>query len=100
MVAEHGSAAPPVSGFDGLGMHLGNLPRLSRAQSRSISPESFSDGKGKAGMASAFNCYWEMPFRKRCRITLGNIGDTPMTVYYQITYVETDARSASSTTCE
>ena len=26
---------------------------------------------------SAFNCYWEMPFRKRCRITMTNIGDEP-----------------------
>ena len=24
---------------------------------------------------SAFNCYWAMPFRKRCRITLENIAD-------------------------
>ena len=23
--------------------------------------------------ARAFNCYWEMPFRKRCRITLTNL---------------------------
>ena len=24
---------------------------------------------------SAFNCYWEMPFRKGCRITVENLGD-------------------------
>ena len=35
--------------------------------------------------ARAFNCYWEMPFRKRCRITMTNIGDEEMTLYYQIT---------------
>ncbi|MCY2952810.1 MAG: DUF2961 domain-containing protein [Planctomycetota bacterium] len=35
---------------------------------------------------SAFNCYWPMPFRKRCRITLTNIGEEAMTVYYQIDY--------------
>jgi len=37
----------------------------------------------------AFNCYWEMPFYKRCRMTLENIdpSDT-ITVYYQIDYVE------------
>ena len=23
---------------------------------------------------SAFNCYWEMPFRKHCRMTMTNIG--------------------------
>ncbi|MBC8160485.1 MAG: DUF2961 domain-containing protein [Roseiflexaceae bacterium] len=38
----------------------------------------------------AFNCYWEMPFRQRCRITLSNIGDEPIVVYYQITYTITD----------
>src|ERR1044072_7634203 len=39
---------------------------------------------------SAFNCYWEMPFRKRCRITMTNIGITDMIVYYQINYTLTD----------
>lgn len=34
----------------------------------------------------AFNCYWEMPFYKRCRITLENIYHKPITVYYQIDY--------------
>lgn len=39
---------------------------------------------------SAFNCYWEMPFRKRCRMTLTNIGPDPMTLFYQINYTLTD----------
>ncbi len=40
---------------------------------------------------SAFNCYWAMPFRKQCRITMENINDTdPMTLYYQIDYTLTD----------
>lgn len=38
--------------FNGLGMHLGNLARLSNAQSRSISPENFTGEKGKGGMAT------------------------------------------------
>jgi hypothetical protein len=173
--------------FNGLGMHLGNLPRLSAAKTRSISPENFSGAKGQAGQAtegtgaqaardlgqgwkispsiriaagetrelaaitgsgaiqqiwmtptgnwrysilriywdgaetpsvecpigdffacgwgkyaqvsslavcvnpgSAFNCYWEMPFRKCARITLTNIADDQMTLYYQINYTETD----------
>ncbi len=38
---------------------------------------------------SAFNCYWEMPFRKRCRITLTNINDKESTLYYQINYTLT-----------
>jgi hypothetical protein len=172
--------------FDGLGMHMGNLARLSRARTRSISPENFSGAKGAGGRAetgtgapyarglgmgwkispsvkvapgetftvadiegpgaiqhiwltptenwrfsilrfywddqehpsiecpvgdffgmswakyaplvslpvcvnpgSAFNCYWEMPFKQRARITLRNIGDAEMTLYYQIDYTET-----------
>ena len=40
---------------------------------------------------SAFNCYWTMPFRKKCRITMENIDDAdPMTLYYQIDYTLTD----------
>ncbi len=35
---------------------------------------------------SAFNCYWPMPFRKRCRITFENIDDEEMTLFYQINY--------------
>jgi len=176
-----------MSQFNGLGMNMGNLSRLSNAKSRSISPENFTGEKGKGGMAtegtgaicakdlgigwkvspsvhiqagetfeladiegpgaiqqiwmtptgnwrfsilriywddqeqpsvecpvgdffcagwgkyaqlsslavcvnpgSAFNCYWEMPFRKRCRMTLTNIADDPMTLYYQINYALTD----------
>jgi len=172
--------------FDGLGMHMGNLSRLSNAVSRSISPENFTGEKGKGGMAtegtganaardlgqgwkispsvrvqpgetfemadikgqgaiqqiwltptghwrfsilriywddsevpavecpvgdffacgwqryaqvsslavcvnpgSAFNCYWEMPFRKRARFTLTNIAEEPMTLYYQVNYTLT-----------
>ncbi|HEY3330809.1 MAG TPA: glycoside hydrolase family 172 protein [Capsulimonadaceae bacterium] len=173
--------------FNGLGLHLGNLSRLSDARTRSISPENFTGNKGEAGMAtegtgancarelgvgwkvspsisiepgevrlladitesgaiqqiwmtptghwrysilriywddqeqpavecpvgdffacgwqkyaqvsslpvcvnpgSAFNCYWEMPFRKRCRITMENIGAEAMRLYYQINYTLTD----------
>jgi len=176
-----------MSNFNGLGMNLGNLARLSNAQSRSISPENFTGEKGKGGMAttgtgadcardlgqgwkispsvaihpgetftladiegqgaiqqiwmtptgnwrysilriywddqeqpavecpvgdffcmgwgkfaplsslavcvnpgSAFNCYWEMPFRRRARITMTNIGEEAMRLYYQINYTVTE----------
>jgi hypothetical protein len=176
-----------VANFNGLGMHLGNLARLSAAQTRSISPENFSGAKGQGGMAtegtgayaardlgqtwkvspsikiapgedrtlatidgegaiqqiwmtptgrwrnsilriywdgaeqpavecpvgdffacgwqryaqlsslavcvnpgSGLNCYWEMPFRKGARITMTNVGDEEMTLYYQVNYVLTD----------
>ena len=39
---------------------------------------------------SAFNCYWQMPFRKKCRITLENRDDKAVNMYYQIDYVLTD----------
>jgi len=175
------------SSFAGLYMNLGNLPRLSNAKSRSISPENFTGEKGKGGMAtegtgaerarglgqgwkispsvkieakqtftlaeimgsgaiqqmwvtptgnwrfsilrfywdgekepsvevpvgdffangwgeyapvtsmavcvnpgSAFNCYWVMPFRKSCKITMENIDENPMILYYQVNYTLTD----------
>ncbi|MDU1892410.1 MAG: glycoside hydrolase family 172 protein [Dysgonomonas sp.] len=40
---------------------------------------------------SAFNCYWTMPFRKKCRITMENINDAEaMNLYYQIDYTLTE----------
>ena len=36
--------------------------------------------------ANAFNCYWPMPFRRRCRITLENVDEKAMAVYYAIDY--------------
>lgn len=176
-----------MSKFNGLGMNMGNLWRLSDARTRSISPENFTGEKGKGGMAtegtgkecardlgqgwkispsikikagetfiladiegpgaiqhiwmtptgkwrdsifriywddseapsvecpvgdffacgwneyaqisslsvcvnpgSAFNCYWEMPFRKRCRMTMTNRSTEDMILYYQIDYTLTD----------
>ena len=173
--------------FNGLGMGLGTLSRLSHAKTRSISPENFTGEKGKAGMATdgtgakaardlgqgwkispsvkikpqesftlaeitgpgaiqqmwmtpsghwryailriywdgesapsveapvgdffgngwcqfapivslpvcvnpgnGFNCYWEMPFRKSCKITVENIGEEDLVLYYQVNYTLTD----------
>ncbi len=39
---------------------------------------------------SAFNCYWEMPFRRHCRITVENMAEEDMILYYQIDYVLTE----------
>jgi hypothetical protein len=175
------------TGFNGLHLSLGNLSHLSRAKTRSISPENFSGEKGQAAMAtqgtgaeaarelgqgwkispsiridskkvftlaeiqgsgalqhiwmtptgnwrfsilriywdgesepsvevpvgdffacgwgkyaqvssmavcvnpgSAFNCYWEMPFRKSCRITMENLDTKAMTLYYQVDYTLTE----------
>lgn len=179
-----------TANFNGLGLNLGNLWRLSNAKSRSISPENFTGEKGKAAMAldgaaascardlgpgwkispfvniasgetftaaeidgpgsiqsmwfggtsalrhsrlcilriywddqetpsvecplgdffvsgwgdfaqvsslpvavnpnRGLNCFWEMPFRKHCRITLQNCTSEQVNLYYQINYTLTD----------
>ena len=188
--------APKVSKFNGLELHLGNLGRLSDAQTRSISPENFTGEKGMAGMStngpawhaardlgqgwkvspfivvpargtvtlgeisgsgaiqqiwmtpspldktrfnilrfywdgektpsvevplgdffacgwgkycqinsmpvcvnpgSAFNCYWVMPFHKGAKVTLENLDDKPMRLYYQINYTLTDVPADTGT---
>jgi hypothetical protein len=173
--------------FNGLGVNMGNLYRMSDAKTRSISPENFNGEKGKGGMAttgtgagpsrelgqgwkvspsvvikkhttytvaeindpgaiqhiwmtptgnwrysiirfywddettpsveapvgdffcmgwgkyapvtslavvvnpgSGLNCYWPMPFRKKCRITMENIDNEDMVLYYQVDYTLTE----------
>jgi hypothetical protein len=39
---------------------------------------------------SAFNCYWPMPFKKKCRITITNISTEKNTLYYQVNYTLAD----------
>ena len=40
---------------------------------------------------NAFNCYWEMPFRKHARITVENLSPDALNgFYYQITYTLTE----------
>ena len=52
--------------FNGLGVHLSNLSRLSNAKTRSISAENFNGEKGKGGMAG------RLP-----RVTLAGAGRFP-----------------------
>ena len=34
------------------------------------------------------NCYWTMPFRNKCRVTMENMNEVaPVTIYYQIDYI-------------
>ena len=35
------------------------------------------------------SCYWEMPFKKHCRVTVENLSDGPQLFYYQINYTLT-----------
>jgi hypothetical protein len=39
---------------------------------------------------SAFNCYWNMPFRKKAKITLENLDEKDMILFYQVNYTLTD----------
>jgi len=41
-----------MGGFNGLGMGLGNLARVSRAKTRSISAKNFTGQEGKGGVAT------------------------------------------------
>ena len=43
--------AQQAGNFSGIGMSLGNLQKLSKAETRSISPENYTGEKGKGGMA-------------------------------------------------
>ena len=45
---------------------------------------------------SAFNCNWVMPFRKHCRMTIENLGDEKITLFYQVNYTldEVPSRAA------
>ncbi len=38
---------------------------------------------------SGFNCFWPLPFRRACRMTVTNIDDEEMRLYYQIDYAVT-----------
>ncbi|HEY3389208.1 MAG TPA: glycoside hydrolase family 172 protein [Prolixibacteraceae bacterium] len=45
---------------------------------------------------SAFNCYWQMPFRKKCKITMQNIDEKEMRLYYQVDYSLTEVPKNAS----
>ena len=36
---------------------------------------------------NGFNCYWEMPFKKSCKITFENLSEQNMVLFYQIDYL-------------
>lgn len=40
--------------------------------------------------SGGLNCYWEMPFRKHCRVTIENDSEAEFVLYYQINYTLTD----------
>lgn len=67
------SVEVPVGDFFAAGWGMGNEPRIS-SLAMCVNPR------------SGFNSYWQMPFRKGCKITLQNLSDKRATVYYQVDY--------------
>lgn len=39
---------------------------------------------------NGFNCFWSMPFRERCYMTIENIGDQERWLFYQVNYQLTE----------
>ncbi len=67
------SVEVPVGDFFAAGWGMGKEPRIT-SLALCVNPR------------SGFNSYWQMPFRKGCRITMENRGEKRATVYYQIDY--------------
>ena len=63
----------PVGYFFAAGWGMNNEPRIT-SLAICVNPK------------SGFNSYWQMPFRKGCRVTMENLGEGKATVYYQINY--------------
>lgn len=42
------------------------------------------------GPNGGFNSYWEMPFRRAARITIENLSEEEIVLYYQVTYTLAD----------
>ncbi|MGH3301509.1 MAG: glycoside hydrolase family 172 protein [Streptosporangiaceae bacterium] len=70
----------PVGDFFAVG--LGGLPWSGPVQISSL-PVCVNPGSG-------LNCFWEMPFRSRCRITIENISPAEARIYYQVNYEQRD----------
>ena len=76
------SVEVPLGDFFATGWGAGNEPLISSI-AVCVNPR------------NGFNSYWQMPFRKKCKITMENQNDAVATLYYQIDYslenVEDDA---------
>ena len=67
------SVEVPVGDFFAAGWGNGNEPSIT-SLAVCVNP------------GSGFNSYWQMPFRKSCRVTMENLADRTATLYYQIDY--------------
>jgi len=71
------SVEVPVGDFFASAWEMGNEPEIN-SLAVCVSP------------LNGFNCYWQMPFRKNCRVTMENKSKNDVILYYQIDYVLTD----------
>jgi hypothetical protein len=67
------SVEVPAGDFFASGWGMGNEPRITSIP-LCVNPR------------SGLNSYWQMPFRKHCKITMENKADKKATIYYQIDY--------------
>ncbi|MBI3118395.1 MAG: DUF2961 domain-containing protein [Candidatus Hydrogenedentes bacterium] len=67
------SVVAPVGDFFAAGWGLGKEPRIT-SLAVCVNPR------------SGFNSYWQMPFRKHCKVTMENLGEKRASLYYQIDY--------------
>jgi hypothetical protein len=63
----------PVGDFFAAGWGMGKEPRIT-SLALCVNPR------------SGLNSYWQMPFRKNCKVTMENLGEKRASVYYQIDY--------------
>ena len=70
---EQPSVEVPAGDFFAAGWGMGNEPRVT-SLAMCVNPR------------SGLNSYWQMPFRKSCKVTMENLAEKRATIYYQIDY--------------
>lgn len=71
------SVEVPVGDFFCSGWGWGNEPQIN-SLAVCVNPQ------------NGFNCYWPMPFHKKCKITMENRSAGRLILYYQVDYSETE----------
>ncbi len=71
------SVEVPVGDFFCSGWGWGNEPQIN-SLAVCVNPQ------------NGFNCYWPMPFHKKCKITMENQSAGRLILYYQVDYSETE----------
>ena len=74
---ERPSIEAPISAFFGCAYDENFKDRDGRYPVLNSAPILVAPGRG-------FNCFWEMPFRRHCRVTMENSGAEAQTLFYMI----------------